>query len=686
VRDGVSVSAPVLQRAAVRIISCGKFAAPAHRYPKRLTMGASFTLPLAAMSQSNPSSQSSQFSLLWQRRFAPFFCAQFLGAFNDNVFKTALITVLTFRALEWTDLSPALLTNLIPGVFILPFVFFSATAGQLADKMDKAVLARYVKLLEIGIMVLAAIGWYTHGLWLLVAAVLGMGVHSTLFGPVKYAYLPQHLRTDELVGGNGLIEMGTFVGILLGEVLGAELVLMQGGAHWVAIGTIALAVLGWFAARVIPVSPAADPDLVINWNPFTETLRNLRYSRQNRPVFLSLLGNSWFWFYGAIILAQFPVYAKAYLHGDHEVFVLLLTVFSLGVGAGSLLCERLSGHKVEIGLVPFGSIGLSLFGFDLYLASLAYTQGWHGGNALLASSAFLAQAGSWRVLFDILMIGLFGGFYIVPLFALIQTRCDKAHLSRTIAGMNILNALFMVVASLLATALLQHGFTIPQLFLITAVLNAVVAFYIFGLVPEFLMRFLAWMLLKCLHRVRGINLDAIPDEGAALLVCNHVSYVDALVIGAASPRPIRFVMDHRIFKLPLVGWLFRCCKTIPIAPAHEDPWLMEKAFIDIAQALHEGELVCIFPEGKLTRTGEVNEFKNGVMKILERSKVPVLPMALRGLWGSMLTRDAGNPFERSFKRGLRSRLELVVGTSMAAESVTPALLREQVLALRGEWK
>lgn len=627
-------------------------------------------------------SQSSQFTLLAQRRFGPFFWTQFLGAFNDNVFKTALLTILTYDALSWTALDPGLLNNLIPGLFILPFVLFSATAGQLADKLEKSGLTRCVKLLEIAIMTIAAVGWMTHLLWLLIAAVVGMGLHSTLFGPVKYAYLPQQLKSEELIGGNGLIEMGTFVGILLGEVLGALLVVHKPwGIELIAYSTIAIAVLGWLFSCRIPHSPAPEPELKINWNPMTETMRNIGFTRQNRPVFLSVLGNSWFWFYGAVILAQFPVYAKDYLHGDHSVFVLLLTVFSLGIGAGSLLCDRLSGHKVEIGLVPFGSIGLSVFGFDLYLASAHYTS-----TVAVDMAAFIGQPGSLRILFDCVMIGMFGGFYIVPLFALIQTRCDRKHVSRTIAGMNIMNALFMVVAALFAMALLKMGFTIPQIFMVTALVNALVAIYIFSLVPEFLMRFLAWLLIHTIHRVQTVDTERIPEEGAAVLVCNHVSYVDAIVIMAASPRPLRFVMDHRIFKIPVLSWIFKTAKAIPIAPAKEDPWLMEKSFIDIAQALHEGELVCIFPEGKLTTTGEMNEFKGGICKILDRTPVPVIPMALRGLWGSMLTRSPGNSFERSFRRGPFSRLSLVVGQPVAPALATPEALYSQVRELRGEWK
>jgi 1-acyl-sn-glycerol-3-phosphate acyltransferase len=627
-------------------------------------------------------SQSSQFTLLTQRRFGPFFWTQFLGAFNDNVFKTALLTILTYEALSWTTLDAGFLNNLIPGLFILPFLLLSATAGQLADKFEKSRLARYVKLLEIGIMLVAGAGWMTHNLWLLVAAVVGMGLHSTLFGPVKYAYLPQHLKPEELVGGNGVVEMGTFVGILLGEVLGAILVVHKPwGIQLVAGGSLAIAVIGWLTSRAIPLSPAPEPELKINWNPVTETVRNIGFTRQNRPVFLSVLGNSWFWFYGAILLAQFPLYAKDYLHGDHSVFVLLLTVFSLGIGIGSLLCERLSGHKVEIGLVPFGSIGLSVFGFDLYLASLHYT-----GTAMVDAAGFIAQKGSIRILFDCVMIGVFGGFYIVPLFALIQTRCDRKHLSRTIAGMNIMNALFMVVAALAAMVMLNMGFTIPQIFMAAALMNAVVAIYIFSLVPEFLMRFLAWLLIHTIHRVHAVDTDRIPEEGPAVLVCNHVSYVDAIVIMAASPRPIRFVMDHRIFKVPVLSWIFRTARAIPIAPAKEDPWLMEKAYVDIAQALHEGELVCIFPEGKLTSTGEINPFKGGIKKIIDRSPVPVIPMALRGLWGSLLTRSDGNPFGRSFRRGPRSRLSLVVGQPVTSAQVSPESLQEQVTALRGEWR
>lgn len=596
---------------------------------------------------------NNQFSLLLERRFAPFFWAQFLGALNDNVFKTALITVLTFDALNWTTLSPGLLNNMIPGLFILPFVLFSASAGQIAEKIDKGRLARWVKLLEISIMGVAALGWYQHQLWLLVAAVAGMGLHSTLFGPMKFAYLPQHLSNAELVGGNGIVEMGTFVGILLGQIIGAVLVVHpQWGMHLVAWTTIGLAVLGALMSWKIPPSPAPVPDLQINWNPCSETVRNLAFSSRNRTVFLAMLGNSWFWFYGAIMLAQFPQYARQYLQGDQSVFVLLLAGFSVGVGLGSLLCEKLSGHKVDIGLVPLGALGLSLFGLDLYHASLTF----HSAT-VVDFIQFVQQPGAWHILADVVLIGIFGGLYIVPLFALIQTRCDPDHISRTIAGMNILNALFMVVAALCAMLMLQAGLSIPQLFLVTAGLNAVVALTIFWLVPEFLMRFLLWLLVHTIYRVRCLDGERIPARGGALLVCNHVSDLDVLVIAACAARPIRFVIDHQEGKL--VRWMLKTCRAIPIA--NENQWVMEHTFIDIAQALHEGELVCIFDRGPLLTGGQTSAFSRGIETILERFQVPVIPIDLRGLWGRLFDHSLNHDFARAFRRGLFSRLELSVG-------------------------
>ena len=626
---------------------------------------------------------ANQYGLLRERRFLPFFLTQFLGAFNDNVFKNALMILLAFKAASWISLDKNLVQNIGQVAFILPFLLFSATCGQLADKYDKAKLTRFVKLFEIGIMLVAGLGFYVKSPVLLFVALFMMGMHSTLFGPVKYAILPQHLKQHELVGGNGLVEMGTFLAILLGEILGGVLIGVDNhGMLLVTIVTLGLGIAGYLASRAIPASPAPAPNLKINWNPITESIRNFHFTKQNRTVFLSILGISWFWFYGATFLTQFPSFSRDVLGGGEHVVTLLLAIFSVGVGLGSLLCERLSGHKVEIGLVPFGSIGMTLFGVDLYFASRGITPGGHD----LGAWNFLQTPGSWRVCFDLVMLGLFGGFYIVPLYALIQTRSEETHRSRIIAGNNILNALFLILAALLAIIVFKLGFTIPQLFLIAAVLNACVAIYIYLLVPEFLMRFLMWILIHSVYRLKKEGLHNIPDEGAAVLVCNHVSFVDALVIAAGCPRPIRFVMDHNIFKMPLLSFVFRTAKTIPIASAKEDPQALERAYDEVAKALSEGDLIGIFPEGKITHNGDINEFKPGIKRIIDRTPVPVIPLALRGLWGSFFSRMGGKAMNRFFPRGFSSKIALVAGAAVPPAQVAPKSLQATVLALRGDWK
>ncbi|HEY1459380.1 MAG TPA: MFS transporter [Casimicrobiaceae bacterium] len=621
----------------------------------------------------------SQFQLLRERRFAPFFWTQFLGAANDNIYKNALVIFVAFQAATLTALSSNDLVNVAAAVFIAPFVLFSATAGQLADKYEKSRLIRFVKMFEIAIMVVGAIGFYRRDLILLFLALGLMGVHSTLFGPVKYAILPQNLRSDELIGGNGLVEMGTFVAILLGEVIGGIVIAIKpNGPIYAGATAIAVALAGYAVSRRIPVSPAVAPELKINWNPFTETARNLRLAYGNRVVWLSMLGISWFWFYGATYLTQFANFTKDVLGGDEHVATLLLAIFSIGIGVGSLLCERLSGRKVEVGLVPFGSIGLSLFAIDLYFASRGLA-----GIGSVGALEFLTRPAHWRVVADLVLLGMFGGFYIVPLYALIQERSDPAYRSRFIAANNILNALFMVASAGIALGLLKAGLTIPQLFLITGLMNAAVALYIYLLVPEFLMRFLAWILIHTFYRVDKEGLDRIPREGGCVIVCNHVSFVDAVVIAACVPRPIRFVMDHRIFALPLLNFIFRTMRAIPIAPEKEDAAMKERAFMDAAAALRDGEIVGIFPEGRITDDGELGRFRPGLQRILAAAPVPVVPMALRGLWGSFFSRAAGGKAMRRI-RGVFSRIALVAGAPLAPEMATPEFLQREVLGLRGD--
>ena len=617
-----------------------------------------------------------QFALLKQRRFAPFFWTQFLGAANDNLFKFAFTVMVTYQ-LQVSWLAPGMAGLVIGAVFILPFLLFSATSGQLTDKYDKTQVIRFVKWLEVAIMLLAAWGFWTVNVPTLLACVFLMGLHSTLFGPVKFAYLPQHLNERELTGGNGMVEMGTFVAILLGQVAGGLLVAIPSvGPHYVAIACVAVALLGRSTAQSIPLSPSTDPDLRINWNPITETWRNLRLARQNIVVFRSLLGISWMWFFGAVFLAQFPSFAKEVLHGDAQVASLLLVVFSIGIGTGSLLCEVLSKRHVEIGLVPLGAIGMSVFAIDLYFAS----RGLPPANTL-GLGAFVSQPSHWRVMLDLGLLSLFAGLYSVPMYALIQLRSLPSHRARIIAANNILNALFMIVSSLGVGVLLSANFSIPQVFLITGLLNAVVAGYIFLLVPEYLLRFVAFLATRCVYRFKVRGDEHIPTQGAAILVCNHVSFVDAVLLMAASPRPIRFIMDHEIFKIPVLGWMFKLAKAIPIAPQRVDAQAYEQAFVQARAVLEGGELLCIFPEGGITRDGELGEFKAGVMKLLQTTPVPVVPMALQNLWGSYFSRAGGAAMSKPFRRGLFSRVALVAGAAVPPSQVTPEVLRERVAEL-----
>lgn len=609
-----------------------------------------------------------QFALLRQRRFGPFFWTQFSGAANDNLFKFAFTVMVTYQiGVAW--LPPAMAGLVIGALFILPFVLFSATSGQLADKLPKTRVIRFVKSLEIAIMAVAALGFLIDDaavqVPLLLACTFLMGLHSTVFGPVKFAYLPQVLSERELTGGNGMVEMGTFVAILLGNIAGGLLIaLPEVGRGAVATGCLALALLGRLAAQGIPPLPATDPQLRINWNPFTETWRNLVLARGNPEVFRSLLGISWMWFYGAVFLSQFPSLAKEVLHGDEHVASLLLVVFSIGIAIGSLLCEVLNRRHVEIGLVPLGAIGMSVFGVDLYFALRSLPDA-----ALMGLAEFLARPAHWRVMADLALLALSAGLYSVPMYALIQLRSPATHRARIIAANNILNALFMVASSLIAGSLLGAGFTVPQVFLFTALANAVVGLYIFLRVPEYLLRFVAWVLSNVVYRLRVRGDAHIPPAGPAMLACNHVRVVDALVLMGASPRPVRFLVDQRLLRTPVLGWLFRLARAIPVAPQEEAPAIHAAAMAAAAQALRDGELLGVFPEGGITRDGALQPFQGGVATILARAgadglAVPVVPMALGRLGGSFF-----------------SRVSLEVGPALAAEAATPEQLQAQVAGL-----
>jgi len=607
----------------------------------------------------------------------PFFVTQALGAFNDNVFKNGLAAMLVFQSTEMAGLNTNQIVNLSAMVFILPFFLFSALFGQFADKFEKSTQIRFIKLFEVFIMLTAMLGFWLDNLPLLLSVLFLLGLQSTMFGPIKYGIIPQVLKGRELVGGNALVEMGTFVAILAGTIAGPLLMGVEADwPVWISGTALVIAVVGYIASREIPQAPAVAPELKISWNFFAETIRNISFIGENRTVLNSVLGISWFWFFGATFLVQIPSFSENVLGGDARLMSTLLAMFIIGISTGSLLCERLSGGQVEIGLVPFGAMGLTLFGIDMYFASPSSPAVYTG------LIDFFSVGANWRIVADLLMIGIFAGFYIVPLYALVQQRTEPSHRSRVIAGNNILNALFMVISAIIAMYLLgSAGFTIPQLFLFTALLNMVVAAYIFSIVPEFMIRFLVWILIHTIYRVEVKGIEKIPETGAVIVAANHVSFVDPLIIGGVIRRPVRFIMYFKIFQMRVLNFIFKYGKAIPIAGQNEDPEVLAKAYRSIQEEIAEENVLGIFPEGKITSDGEIQTFKSGIEKIVEKQPAPVVPMALCNLWGSLFSRRDPLLKRRPYK--FRARIELRIGEPIAPAELTAERLEQEIRKLRG---
>ena len=617
--------------------------------------------------------------LMRSRRFLPFFITQFFGAFNDNVFKNALIILITFGVANSTETNT--LVNIAAALFILPFLLFSALAGQLADRWDKSLFIQRVKQCEIAIMLLGAIGFYFDSIPLLLGVLFLMGAQSAFFGPAKYALLPQHLQSSELTTGNALVESGTFLAILIGTLCGGLLISMgDNGTTATAICVICFAIIGYLSSRSIPSAPSVKPDIKLNFNLFSESIQLVKYVKSERSIFLCVLGVSWFWFLGTIYLTQFPNYTKTILNSDASVATLLLALFSVGIGLGSFICERLSRGRIEAGLVPIGIIGMTVFGFHLG----AYTPMSVSAEPMNALT-FLTSEGSIRVLLDLSLISMFGGIYIVPLYTLIQHLSAAEHRARIIAANNIINTLFMVSAAAMAIIVLGGDATISDLFIYISVINIAVSIYIFGKAPEFIFRMLGWILIHSAYRVRTQGLQNIPATGPAVVIANHVSYIDAIIFHALIPRRTRFVMDNEIYSVPVLNWLFRSVGAIPVTDPRIDRHIVRQSYELIANALEKDEVVVIFPEGGITRNGDVMPFKKGIEKIIKRTPVPIIPMALQGMWGGWSSYANGAPFS-SIPRGILSRISVVTGTKIEPENVSAAELFKVICELRGDQK
>ncbi len=612
-------------------------------------------------------------------RFSPMFWTQFAGAFNDNFFKNALVMLVTYGGATVFGLDAAAVVALASALFILPFFLFSATAGQLADRYEKSMLIRRIKLVEIGIMVVAALGFAAGRAEVLLLVLFAMGTQSAFFGPVKYGILPQLLDDEDLVGGNALVELATYLAILGGTILGGVLVNQTiGGVPGTAIigvGVIVVALIGWWTSKGVPDCPAEQPDLEVQWEPVRPTLKIIAMARRKRPIWLAIGGITWFWGFGAVLLALFPPYTKEVLHADEAVATLFLAAFSLGIGAGSILCERLSKHRLELGIVPIGSIGMSLFAFDLWWVGTPWTL--PDTTPLLSLSEFVARQGGVRILIDLVGLAMAGGLFIVPLYTFLQTRAEDGERSRIIAANNILNSAFMVVASLGLLVVQGMGWSVTSVFGLLAALNVVVAAYVYTVVPEFMLRFLTWVLSNVLYRVKVEGIENLPRDGGAVVVANHITYVDWLLLAGAVPRPLRLVMDKKFGDTPIIGALSREGGVIPIASAKRDPELLEAAMTRISEDLREGWMVGLFPEGRLTADGDIDTFRPGIERIIETDPVPVIPVAINGLWGSWFSRHGGAAMKKRPSR-FWSRVHVTIGTPVPPEEVTAERLEAEV--------
>ncbi|HIF9409579.1 TPA: MFS transporter [Photobacterium damselae] len=616
----------------------------------------------------------SQFSLMKKGHFLPYFLTQALGAFNDNLFKNILLLFVVFSAL-YSQQHSTMLVNVAAGLFILPFFLLSPIGGQLADKYEKSRLIRIIKACEIVIMTFAAGALWLQSVPAMLLALFLTGAQSAFFGPVKFALLPQHLSEKEIVGGNALVEMGTFIAILGGTLYAGYLFEYSHNVALVAGGSVViLSILGYLSSRAIPYAAANNPNLVINWNPITQVTKTYKAAKANRTVFLSILAISWFWFLGATYLTQLPNFSKLFISAEPKYVSLLLTLFSIGIALGSLACEKLSNHHIELGIIPIGALGISIFGIEFYFAAQHIAI-----SDTMTVWGFITN--NLRLVMDLILISAFSAIYVVPLNALIQERSDKESQAQVIAANNVMNAFFMVLSAAVSILMLSvFKLSIPQFLLVVAVVNIFVTLYVFAQVQEFLVRFVVWVVTHIMYRIKVKGTENIPSEGAAVLVCNHVSYVDALLIAATCNRPVRFVMDKDIANMPVMKYFFRWAKTIPICAAGKSPSIYKKAFKTIAEDLEAGEIVCIFPEGKLTWSGELNEFRRGIERIIEQTPVPVIPMGLKGVWGSFFSHEGGRAFTTRPKR-FWSKLEVVVDKPVAPQHVSAPMLQEIVQEL-----
>ncbi len=624
--------------------------------------------------------KSDQFPLLLQRRLGPLWICQLANSLNNQFLRAATLWILSGKAYAVLGV-PSVRTATV-ALFVVPAILFAAIAGQIVDRLDRAravVIAQSVGLLaSVGAIYGLATG---HGS-LVLACVAAAGLQSTLFAPAQGALLRQHLGDTELTPGNGLMTAGRQIAMLLSMLL--LMATMDGpSASGILIPALAAsAVVGWAAAFGIPTSPAPCPGLRISWNPVGALRVTILAALADRNVYLAILGVSWFWFTHLVFLVNLPAYATEVIGASALALTVLVMTPLMGLMLGALLCQPASGRRVELGLVPLGALGMALAGMGFYINSPeAAPTSARSLSELLGSATYL------RCLFDLALFGLAAGLYVVPLYALIQQIAPRERLGRVLGGMMLYSLLFVTLALGGAQWLRSEGLSVHAVVLMAVLLQFSVSIYIFLLLPEFLLRLLMWLLVHTFYRVNASGLERVPPEGPVILVCNHVSYLDALVIGAMIRRPVRFVMHRYIFKIPIMRTVFRLAKAIPIVSGKKDPEGLRFALDQVSRELSAGRVVAVFPEGMLTRDGDIGVFRSGIERMVERNPVPVIPMALQGLWGSFYSFAEGEPMAHWPRfRPRWSRIGLHIGEPIPPGDVTADLLRERVAALRGPFR
>ncbi len=609
-------------------------------------------------------------SLLFQQKFSGFFWTQFFGAFNDNAFKQAIVFMITFKMTQTLSKDLAdMYVSLGAGFFILPYVLFSTYAATWADRRGKTSVIVAAKVWEIMVMSLGFVAFFLLDpknpqpiIHLLLFTLFLMGTQSTFFSPAKYGIMPEILRDEELTEGNGLLEMGTFVSILIGSFAGGLLVeWFYDQPYVMSIFFIAIALSGWVTSLKVPKVKPVNPGLKYRIFFPAQIMADWKTMRKNRVVFLTILGISFFWFLGAIFLQILPGYGTFVGASSLQANV-LLAVFSIGIGVGSMLCDRLSDGKVEMGLIPFGAIGMALFSFLFGYIYPTQVLGW--GDLILP---YLFLVG----------IGMFSGFFIVPLNALLQQRPADHERASMIALNNIINAVFMVGATGYVIALRGHfKFNEAEIVQTIGYMVIVASIYICYLLPEIFVRFMLWLLTNFFYKIKTINRLSIPLKGPVLIVANHVSYLDAFFVQMATHRPVRFIMYKGIYEAPSLNWLFRLMGTIPIDQGVKNREGIQEAFSRIKDVLDQDEVVCIFPEGQISRSGELNKFQSGMKRILKNTPCPVIPIGLGGVWGSIFSFEGGKVFWK-WPKQLPYPVTVNVGDAMPPE-VTPEEARSEV--------